>query len=141
MVGHAHQEPDRFDVNHEESDVNIRAIFQFGAGLMALTAVIYVVVWLLFAYLSRREDQASAGRVYPLAVGQDNRLPPEPRLQENPRQDLKDMRAAEDETLRSYQWVDRNAGIVRIPIDEAIRLTLQRGLPSRQSTPAQETSK
>jgi len=34
--------------------------------------------------------------------------------------------------LESYAWVDKNAGIVRIPIEEAIRLTLQRGLPTRQ---------
>ena len=47
--------------------------------------------------------------------------------------------AAEDATLKSYQWVDRNAGVVRIPIDEAIKLTLQRGLPSRVQ--ATETSK
>jgi len=140
MVEHAHQQPDRLDVNHEESDVNIRAIFQFGAGLMALTVVVYVVVWLLFGYLARREDKASAGRMYPLAVGQENQMPPEPRLQSNPRQDLKDLRAAEDEMLRNYQWIDRNAGIVRIPIDEAMRLTLQRGLPSRESAP-QETAK
>jgi hypothetical protein len=134
MAEHAGEQPDRVDVHHEESDVDIRAIFQFGAGLMALTAVVYLVVWLLFGYLSRREDRASAGRLYPLAAGQEDRLPPEPRLQANPRQDLKDLRAAEDETLKSYQWVDRNAGIVRIPIDEAMRLTLQRGLPSRQPT-------
>ena len=38
----------------------------------------------------------------------------------------------QDAALRSYGWVDKNAGIVRIPIDEAIRLTLQRGLPTRK---------
>jgi hypothetical protein len=36
--------------------------------------------------------------------------------------------------LDNYGWVDKNAGIVRIPIDEAIRLTLQRGLPTRQES-------
>ena len=46
--------------------------------------------------------------------------------------DLADLREKEDETLNSYGWVDRNAGVVRIPIDEAIKLTLQRGLPARQ---------
>jgi hypothetical protein len=132
MAGHAGGQPDRLDVHHEESDVNIRAIFQFGAGLMALTAIVYVVVWLLFGYFTRREDSASVTRTYPLAAGQEDRLPPEPRLQTNPRQDLKDLREAEDKMLKSYQWVDRNAGIVRIPIDEAMKLTLQRGLPSRE---------
>ena len=71
------------------------------------------------------------GPLYPLAAEQGVRVPPEPRLQINPRQDLKDLRAAEDEILHGYGWVDRNAGIVRIPIDDAMRLTLERGLPSR----------
>jgi hypothetical protein len=35
--------------------------------------------------------------------------------------------------LAGYSWVDRNAGIVRIPIDEAIKKTLERGLPARPS--------
>ena len=133
MAEHATHEIERQDVvHHEESDVNIRAIFGFGAGLLTLGAVIYVVVWLLFAYFDRREDSAASARTYPLAVGQENRLPPEPRLQVNPRQDLKDLRTSEEERLNSYQWVDRNGGVVRIPIEEAMRLTLERGLPSRQ---------
>ena len=135
MAEHAGHQEEHADVHREESDVNIRAIFGFGGGLAALGAVIAVVVWLLFGYLTRREDIASGARAYPLAAGQEERLPPEPRLQTNPRQDLKDLRAAEDDTLKSYRWVDRNAGVVRIPVDEAIRLTLQRGLPSRQPTP------
>jgi hypothetical protein len=139
MAEHASHEGDHADVHREESDVNIRAIFGFGAGLAALGAVVAVVVWLLFGYLTRREDITSGARAYPLAAGQEERLPPEPRLQTNPKQDLKDLRAAEDDTLNNYRWVDRNAGVVRIPIDEAMRLTLQRGLPARQLP--QEVSK
>ena len=134
MPEHASHQHDHLDVHREESDVNIRAIFGFGAGLMALAAVVGLVVWLLFGYFTRREDLASGQPTYPLAASQEQRLPPEPRLQTNPRQDLKDLRAAEDDMLTRYRWVDRNAGVVRIPIDEAMRLTLQRGLPSRQQT-------
>ena len=52
-------------------------------------------------------------------------MPPEPRLQTNPREDLSELRASEDELLDSYGWVDKNAGVVRIPIDEAMKLTLR----------------
>ena len=38
--------------------------------------------------------------------------------------------------LDGYRWVDRNNGIVRIPVDDAMKLTLQRGLPSRRQAPA-----
>jgi hypothetical protein len=124
---------DNPDVQHEESDVNIRAIFGFGAGLAVIAAAIHVLMWLLFLYLGGRE-QATAAPQYPLAAEQRERLPPEPRLQTTPRQDLKDLRAREEEWLTTYGWVDRNAGVVRVPIDEAIRLTLERGLPSRPAT-------
>jgi hypothetical protein len=119
-------------IHHEESDVDIVAIFKIGTALIMLAVVIQVLVWLLFVYLNGREATDARPRT-PLAAGQDLRLPPAPRLQVTPRQDLRDLRAREDQLLNSYQWVDRSAGIVRIPIAEAMRLTLERGLPVRQS--------
>jgi len=119
------------DVHHETSDVNIHAILGFGAGLIGVTASVLFMVWLLFGYFTSREAR-QAPPEYPLAASQGERLPPEPRLQSSPREDLRELRAAEDDVLGSYGWVDKNAGVVRIPIDEAIRLTLQRGLPTRK---------
>jgi len=116
--------------HHEERDVNIRAILAFGAGLIAVAIVIHVLVWLLFMYFNAREA-AQPPAEYPLATEQKRRLPPEPRLQTNPREDLRELRAGEDELLTTYGWVDRNVGVVRIPIDEAMKLVIQRGLPAR----------
>jgi len=59
---------------------------------------------------------------------------PEPRLEKDERKNLKDARVAEDETLYSYGWVDEKAGVVRIPIDRAMELIAQRGLPTRLQT-------
>jgi hypothetical protein len=135
MANHHAHAPEVVDeaVQHEESDVNIRAIFGFGIGLFVVAVVVHVAIYLLFVFFSNRQETANSVRQYPLAAGQENRLPPEPRLQTNPRQDLLDLRAQEDQLLNGYSWVDRNTGIVRIPIDEAIKLTLQRGLPSRNA--------
>lgn len=119
-------------VHHEESDVDIGAIFKIGTGLVLLAAAIHVVVWLVFVYFDGREATNLRPR-YPLAAGQELRLPPTPRLQVTPRQDLRDLRAREDQALNSYQWVDRSAGTVRIPIAEAMKLTVERGFPVRQS--------
>src|SRR5262245_16635193 len=116
--------------DHEESDVNVRAIFAFGAGLAAIGLAVYLAVWLLFAYFDRREQRAVSSE-FPLAVGHESRTPPEPRLQEKPREDLQRLRTREHELLNSYQWVDKAAGTVRIPIHEAIKLTLEKGLPVR----------
>jgi len=118
-------------VHHEESDVNIRAIFGFGLGLFVVAVFVHLAVFLLFRYFSNGQEAAKRVRQYPLAAGQENRLPPEPRLQTNPRQDLLDLRAQEDQLLNGYSWVDRNAGVVRIPIDDAMKLVVQRGLPAR----------
>ncbi len=137
MATHAAHEPHHDDVAHEASDVNVRGIVTFGVGLLALGAVVYLVVWLFFGFLNERATRSSAQLAYPLAAGQEDRVPPEPRLQTNPRADLKELRESEAKRLDSYGWVDRNAGIVHIPIDEAIKLTLQRGLPARPATEQQ----
>jgi hypothetical protein len=121
------------EVHHEESDVNIRAILGFGAALIVVAAVVHLLIYVLFGYFTRRE-QVQTPAEYPLAATQEKREPPEPRLQTDPRQDLADLRAKEDDQLTSYGWVDRNAGVVRIPIDAAMKLTLERGLPARQES-------
>src|SRR5262249_8418594 len=107
-------------------------IFGFGAALVLVALLINLVTYVLFRYFDAREARKVTTQ-YPLAAGQADRVPPEPRLQTDPRQDLADLRAREHEALTTYGCVDRHAGVVRIPIDEAIRLTLQRGLPSRSS--------
>ena len=116
----------------EERDVDIRAIFSFGIGLIAVAVVVYLAVGLLFSYFKGREASI-ADLQYPMGVSQATREPPEPRLQKAPRQDLLDFRQREDELLDGYRWVDRNAGIVRIPVKEAMRITLERGLPARRA--------
>lgn len=117
-------------IHHETSDANVKAVFAFGVGLMIAGGIILFLVWLLFGYFTSREA-GSRTREFPLAAEQQNRLPPEPRLQTNPRQDLIDLRASEDAILNTYGWVDKTGGVVRIPISEAMKLTVQRGLPSR----------
>jgi hypothetical protein len=113
----------------EQRDVNVRAVFSFAIGLAAVSVAVCVAVWLLFGYFAHRD--VGGAREYPLSVSQDSRLPPEPRLQVNPREDLRQLRAQEDALLHSYQWVDKPTGVVRIPIEQAMRLTIERGLPTR----------
>jgi hypothetical protein len=126
---HSAREPQPLQVRHETSDANVRGVFGFALGLAIALGVIAFSVFVLFQYFAAREARAVAP-TYPLAAAA-SRLPPEPRLQTNPRQDLIDLRAREDEVLSSYGWVDKNAGVVRIPIEQAMTLTVQRGLPSR----------
>lgn len=57
-----------------------------------------------------------------------------PVLQVSPRLDLEEFRRREEAELNSYGWVNRTAGIVRVPIDQAMNLVLEEGLPVRSGT-------
>src|ERR1700680_857040 len=56
---------------------------------------------------------------------------PQPRLETNERLEINDFREQEEKTLNSYGWVDQQAGVMHIPIDRAMQLVAQRGLPTR----------
>jgi hypothetical protein len=114
---------------HEMSDVDVGGVFIFAVGLVITVLVVQLMLWMMFAFLARWEGRSA--RQYPFAAAQQSRLPPTPRLQVNPREDMRELRSAEDGALTSYGWVDRSNGVVRIPIDEAMKLTVQRGLPAR----------
>jgi hypothetical protein len=118
------------EVVHEESDVNVRAIFGFGAGLLAVGLVVQVLLWLLMNYYTKQAAQVP--RDFPLSAEYQQQAPPEPRLQIHPQQDLRDLRAREDAMLHGYGWVDKNTGVARIPIEEAMKIVVQRGLPARE---------
>ena len=124
------------DVHHETTDANIRGVFVFAVGLIVAAVFIHFAVWILFRVLADQNVRRTAPE-YPLAATQEKRVPPEPRLQPSPpdwrtpREDLHDFRLQEDGILNTYGWVDKNTGAVRIPIGEAMKLTVQRGLPAR----------
>jgi hypothetical protein len=111
---------------HEQSDISIRGIVMFGGILAVVTGVVLLLMGWMFHYFAALEMKLD---VPPSPLAETRRPPPEPRLQISPAENLKEMRAAEDAALNSYGWVNRQTGIVRIPIDHAIRLLAERGLP------------
>jgi hypothetical protein len=116
-------------VAHEHSDVNVRGILWFTAGLIAVGIVIHVAVALLFDAFERRAaavDPAPAPLAQP--AGQ---LPPSPRLQTRPVNDLKALRAEEEALLHGEGQAGEQPGVYRIPIDRAKQLVVERGVPVR----------
>ena len=107
---------------HELRDVRFRGVLIAAAGVLALTIIAFALVRGLIGYYARREA-ATSPPANPLAARYAPREAPAPRLQTDPRGDLREMRAAEDAQLHGYGWVDRDAGRVHIPIDRAIALT------------------
>jgi hypothetical protein len=116
---------------HETSDANIRNLIIFAVGLCCLVIASLLISGGVFHYFVGHQ-----GLGPPASPFENVRmLPPEPRLQVSAPKDLKQYKAAQGEILNSYGWVDQNAGIVRIPIDRAMDILVQRGLPVRGATP------
>jgi hypothetical protein len=124
---------------HEHRDVNVFALGKFAIGLVIVTIFCVGLVAGVFQYLLHREGGIPISRMENPA--QDARqLPPEPRLEETPARDLQEMREAESKLQSTYGWQDETAGIVRLPIDRAMDLVVQRGLPARAQNGVQSSA-
>jgi len=116
-------------VRFEKRDVNARSSFWFGFWILAVMVVVAFLVKPLFNFLSKRETAAQGPAAYVLATEPGALEPSGPRLQVKPELDIGAFRAQEDAILESYAWVDKERGVVRIPVVEAMRLVAERGLP------------
>lgn len=108
------------ETGHEKRDVSFGPVVIATVGVVAMVLLAALVMWVLYGFLGERESAKGASR-NPLRE-EVRALPPEPRLQPLPVLDLIEMRRWEDDRLEGYDWVDRDAGVVRIPIDRAMRL-------------------
>ena len=123
------------DTNHhdipvEGDGISYRGIVWFIVVLAVTTAICQVLVWGIFEVMAGRVEAADTPRS-PLAAPADA-TPPQPVLLLDEPTNLRDFRADEASRLTTYGWIDENAGTVRLPIDRAKELLLERGLPSRE---------
>jgi len=115
---------------HEEDESDIRGIVATGVSLAVGLALVFLLVYGIFISFARRPTYVAPEN--PMAETDKQQFPPEPRISDNPTQELKDLHAQEDKVLSTYGWVNKAAGVVRIPIDQAMELQLKRGFPVRQ---------
>lgn len=125
----------RATVRFEERDVSIRGVLIAGIGVLLCTIGIVCVLHLLFSYMRHLKAEESPP-TSPLARRIDQ-LPPEPRLQASPQWDYQTMRADAEWKLHHYEWIDKQKGAVAIPIDRAMDLVAQRGIPPSTEPPSQ----
>lgn len=132
----------------EHQDLSPRSILYF---LIILGVSIIASIFILrgvYEFLDKHE-KASQPVVNPLvtnvpedtrhvAPGYPQTAFPNPRLEDDERTQLNGILTEQENTLNSYGWVDQQQGVVRIPIERAMDLLVQRGLPVRaQSSTAQ----
>jgi hypothetical protein len=118
---------------HEHTDANVWMIMQFAIWLTVSAVVVHFLMYGMF-YVFADQRVAKGEAEFPLAKDQEPRLPAGPRLQRFPANEIYEFRTGENDRLNNYGWIDRKAGTVHIPISDAMRLTLERGLPSRAQT-------
>ena len=123
------------DISYEESDISVRGMVISGAVILLLTVVAMFLILALIRGMESRVELASPTSV-PASAEQPT--PPPPRLQPNPHdrttaeEEMVNMATNQVELLTTYGWVDKEAGIARIPIDTAILiLTPDEGEPPK----------
>jgi len=148
MPEHAHFRDDDIvnpETRHEDSDVNVRALLWAVVIFIVFAAVTHTVLYLQFHAYAKHFRKDSSEPLTMMARSSDASVPPTPRLQPFPSKmhdgnvpppntntpvtDMADMRAAEEKDLNTPGWVDKQKGVVRLPIETAKQLVVQRGLP------------
>jgi hypothetical protein len=109
---------------HEHKEVSVRLIVVSLAFLAVATFFVFVLVVGIFRYFYATYSTEEATKLSKPVI------PPEPRIEVAPYEQLQQMRAKEDHILTTYAWVDKESGTVRVPIDRAIDLLAAKGLPS-----------
>lgn len=119
---------------YERRDANIGGLLQFAFWMAVVLAVTLAGMKLTFKYFQR--TQPLGATTSPMVSETERTLPPKPRLQAQPHFELAEYCAAQQQSVNSYSWINQQAGIVHIPVDRAMDLILERGLPTRPASEA-----
>jgi hypothetical protein len=131
------------ETQHEKSDVNVRALLWFAAIFVVFGALTYGVVLLMFRHFAQMARNTTSTPLTEIARPADANVPQIPRLQPFPMKqaggttmmppntstpvvDMEEMRVTEEQALNNPGWVDKQKGVVRLPINVAKELEVQR---------------
>jgi len=136
--------------DYERKDIGAGGVVGFLIGLAAMLLIAFFLVKGFYSVLEKHfeAEQAPVSPLVNNAPKDTRRIPPQygdnyqeylkegfpaPQLETDERTELNDIRLREENVLSTYDYVDKNAGTVRIPIDRAMDLLAQRGLPVRST--------
>jgi hypothetical protein len=110
---------------HEVADISGRRIALTAAGLVAVLIVVALAAFAVRALLrpDRPSTQLPARASHPLTTA--------PQLQNAPALDLDALHREKSAMLNEYRWIDRSKGVVQIPIERAMQLTIERSVANR----------
>jgi hypothetical protein len=130
--------PHHDTVSFETRDVKVRTIYWYLIVLTISVAVSFLICIFVLRFTSHFVQQSDTPMMPArAAMGPDyHTMPPEPRLQgvpgheTDPQQDRRDKVQADTEANEKYGWVDQGAGIAQIPVKEAMKIIVQKGMPA-----------
>jgi hypothetical protein len=128
--------PDDAEYEHTDIEPGIAGKFALWLAIaMVLSGgIVYGTFWLFEGQTQTLNQEMQR---FPLAAGQVKE-PPTPRLQTQPFKDVYQLKQGQRERLTTYGWVDQGAGVVHIPIDEAMRIMAERGGGPASAQPASD---
>ncbi len=135
--------PRHTDVSFETKDVTIGTILAYLVYLALAVAATFIVCVYILRFTTNLATKSETP-VPPSHRGVEATMPPEPRLQgvpghdTDPQQDLRNKREADEEANKKLAWIDQQAGIAQIPVEEAMKIIAAKGLPGVQAPPAEK---
>ncbi len=130
------------DVGFEHEDLGTRGVFAFMIGLAVVGIVIYFIVVGMYTFLDKYErSQMATSSPLVTTKGAMSRVVTQadmdrtfkdngaPMLETNERGQMLDFLMNQENQLNSYGWVDEKSGVAHIPVERAMDLMVQRGVP------------
>lgn len=107
---------------HETQDISLSGVARVTLALIVALVVIHLLLIAMYHDFDRR--RSLAGRDTPPI---ESGIETAPRLETDPDADLRALRAREEDILRTYGWIDRGRGVVRVPIERAMEWVAKPG--------------
>lgn len=117
-----------------DSELDLRTILGFGAGLVIVTGFVLLVMWWMSVAFKSQEESHDRDPS-PLAEARLDPLPQGPRLQPMPPRDMDELRVQDAQALTTYGWVDKPNGVARIPVERAISILAERSRGTSSAAP------
>ncbi len=127
--GHHGHDSHGHDEGGFDSEVDVRSLIKFTVAILVLTVgsmgLMYGLNKALVATSVEKNDRAPS----PLADANRPPRPEGPLLEVSPPRNWQKYKAAEVEHLKSYGWVEKEKGVAHIPVERAIEIVAEKGLP------------
>jgi hypothetical protein len=116
----------RTEPTHEVRDADAVNLAMLGLLVFCIIGLCLLVCWIMLRYLNGGENTGEARHA---KYAQDMARLPQPQLITKPGSERQRVWSEQEAKLESYGWVDRKAGVAHIPVDRAMELLVERGLP------------